>query len=45
MKLHIFPDELQELAAMVAAEKHILESAVIRDYYIVMMLKALADSP
>ena len=45
MKLHAFPEEFRELIAVVANEKHISESAVERDYYIVMMLKALADSP
>lgn len=45
MKLHTFPEEFQELIAVVANEKHISESAVERDYYIVMMLNALADSP
>lgn len=45
MKLHIYPDEFRELITVVANEKHISESAVERDYYIVMMLKALADSP
>ena len=45
MKLHMFPDEFKELVPIVAADKHIPESAVVRDYYIVLMLKALADSP
>ena len=45
MKLHVFPEEFQELITVVANDKHISESAVERDYYIVMMLKALADSP
>ena len=45
MKLHTFPDEFHQLITVVANEKHISESAVERDYYIVMMLKALADSP
>lgn len=45
MKLHMFPDEFKELVPIVAREKHIPESAVVRDYYIVLMLKALADSP
>jgi predicted nucleotidyltransferase component of viral defense system len=45
MKLHTHPEEFHELIAVVANEKHISESAVERDYYIVMMLKALADSP
>lgn len=45
MKLHTFPEEFRELITVVANEKHISESAVERDYYIVMMLKTLADSP
>ena len=45
MKLHTFPEEFRELITVVANDKHISESAVERDYYIVMMLKALADSP
>lgn len=45
MKLHEYPDEFQELAAVVANEKHIPEDAVRRDYYIVMMLQALSKSP
>ena len=44
MKLHTHPEEFRELITVVANEKHISESAVERDYYIVMMLKALADS-
>lgn len=44
MKLHNYPDEFQELVAVTAEEKHIPELAVRRDYYIVMMLKALGDS-
>lgn len=45
MKLHNYPDEFQELIAITAQEKHIPQSAVRRDYYIVMMLQALAESP
>ncbi len=45
MKLHIYPEEFRELITVVANDKHISESAVERDYYIVMMLKALTDSP
>ncbi|MBQ9931523.1 MAG: nucleotidyl transferase AbiEii/AbiGii toxin family protein [Firmicutes bacterium] len=45
MKLHTYPEEFRELIVVVADENHISESAVERDYYIVMMLKALADSP
>lgn len=36
MKLHTFPEEFRELITVVANEKHISESAVERDYYIVM---------
>lgn len=45
MKLHTYPEEFRELITVVANDKHISESAVERDYYIVMMLKALVDSP
>lgn len=45
MNLHTYPEEFRELITVVANDKHISESAVERDYYIVMMLKALADSP
>lgn len=45
MQLHTFLEEFKELISIVAKEKHISESAVERDYYIVMMLKALVDSP
>lgn len=45
MRLHTYPEEFRELITVVANDKHISESAVERDYYIVMMLKALADSP
>lgn len=44
MKLHTNPEEFQELISIVAREKCISESAVERDYYIVMMLKALSES-
>ncbi len=45
MQLHNFPDEFEKLVSIVAEEKQISESAVRRDYYIVMLLKALAESP
>ena len=45
MKLHTHHEEFLKLITVVASEKHISESAVERDYFIVMMLKALADSP
>lgn len=44
MKLHNYPEDFRELAAMTALEKHIPENTVRRDYYIVMMLQALAES-
>ena len=39
MKLHTHPEEFRELITVVANEKHISESAVERDYYIVMILE------
>lgn len=44
MRLHEFPEEFHDLISIVAREKHILESAVERDYYIVLMLQNLAMS-
>lgn len=44
MKLHTNPDEFHELISIVAQDTNISESAVERDYYIVMMLKALSES-
>ena len=44
MKLHEFTTEFKDLISVVAAYKHLPESAVERDYYIVLMLKNLADS-
>lgn len=44
MKLHTNPEDFHELISIVAREKNISESAVERDYYIVMMLKALSES-
>lgn len=44
MKLHEFPEEFHDLISVVAKEKHILESATERDYYIVLMLQNLAKS-
>lgn len=44
MKLHTNPDNFHELISIVAQEKSISESAVERDYYIVMMLKELSES-
>lgn len=44
MKLHEFPKEFKELISVVAAYKHLPETAIERDYYIVLILKNLADS-
>lgn len=44
MKLHEFPSEFKDLISIVAADKHIPESAIERDYYIVMLLKNLTNS-
>ena len=44
MKLHKFPNEFRDLIAIVAVDKHLPESAIERDYYIIMLLKNLADS-
>ena len=44
MKLHTYPDEFKNLISIVSEYKHIPESAIERDYYIVLLLKNLADS-
>lgn len=44
MKLHNYPNEFKDLITIVANYKHLPESAIERDYYIVMLLKNLADS-
>lgn len=44
MKLHEFPDEFKDLISIVATDKHLPESAIERDYYIVMLLENLANS-
>lgn len=44
MKLHEFPDEFGVLITLVAEYMHLPESAIERDYYIVMLLRNLADS-
>lgn len=44
MKLHEFPDEFKDLISIVATDKHLPESAIERDYYIVMLLRNLANS-
>ena len=44
MKLHEFPSEFKDLISIVAESKHLPESVIERDYYIVMLLKNLAES-
>ncbi len=44
MKLHEYQTEFKDLISIVAADKHLPEDAIERDYYIVMLLKNLADS-
>ena len=44
MKLHEFQTEFKNLITIVANKMHLPESAIERDYYIVMLLKNLADS-
>ncbi len=44
MKLHESVDEFRSFSALTAQYKHIPESAVLRDYYIVMLLDNLANS-
>ena len=44
MKLHEYNNEFKDLISIVAADKHLPESAIERDYYIVVLLKNLADS-
>ena len=44
MKLHEYPEEFRMLITLVSGYMHLPESAVERDYYIVMLLKNLADS-
>lgn len=44
MKLHEYPEEFRMLITLVSDYMHLPESAVERDYYIVMLLKNLADS-
>ena len=45
MKLHENQTEFQELVTLTAREKHIPESAVERDYFIVRALLCLTESP
>lgn len=44
MRLHEFETEFRNLISIVASYKHLPESAIERDYFIVMLLKNLADS-
>ena len=44
MRLHNDVDAFRELISIVAAYKHLPESAIERDYYIVLLLKNLAES-
>ena len=44
MKLHEYTTEFKDLISIVASYMHLPESAIERDYYIVMLLKNLADS-
>lgn len=44
MKLHEYQDEFHDLISIVANKFHIPESAVERDYYIVLLLKNLENS-
>ena len=44
MKLHEFKTEFEQLIPLVSQEKHLPESAVERDYYIVLMLQNLEQS-
>ena len=44
MKLHESIDEFKSLIVLTAEYKHIPQSAVLRDYYIDMLLGNLAES-
>lgn len=44
MKLHEYQSEFHDLITIVASRKHIPESAIERDYYIVLLLKNLENS-
>lgn len=44
MKLHELPSEFRDLIVLTAQDKHIPESAVERNYYIVLMLMQLEES-
>ncbi len=44
MKLHELQDEFKSLVTLTALSKHLPESAIVRDYYIVLLLKNLEKS-
>ena len=44
MRLHKDAETFRELISIVAADKHLPESAIERDYYIVLLLKNLSES-
>ena len=44
MRLHEFENEFRELISIVAANKHLPQQAIERDYYIVLLLKNLENS-
>lgn len=44
MRLHEYTNEFNDLISLAAFYKHLPESAIERDYYIVLLLKNLADS-
>ena len=44
MKLHEYPEQFRDLISIVAAHKHLPETAIERDYYIVLLLKNLSES-
>lgn len=44
MRLHEYTNEFNDLISLASVYKHLPESAIERDYYIVLLLKNLADS-
>ena len=44
MNLHKHKKDFKELASVVAAKKNLPESAIIRDYFMVLLLYNLANS-
>ena len=44
MRLHKDAEAFRELISVLAADKHLPESAIERDYYIVLLLKNLSES-